>query len=98
MIRHVVMWKFKEGTEEKQEEFLTRLQGLYGVIPEILSSQVGTDCKGGENYDCAIIADLADFDALGQWVNPKFCVNSNSGANRAKFICGGSRLVRLPPY
>ena len=31
-------------------------------------------------------------------VNPKFCVNSNSGANRAKFICGGSRLVRLPPY
>ena len=32
------------------------------------------------------------------WVNPKFCVNSNSGANRAKFICGGSRLVRLPPY
>ena len=31
------------------------------------------------------------------WVNPKFCVNSISGANRAKFICGGSRLVRLPP-
>ena len=30
-------------------------------------------------------------------VNPKFCVNSISGANRAKFICGGSRLVRLPP-
>ena len=31
-------------------------------------------------------------------VNPKFCVNSISGANRAKFICGGSRLVRLPPW
>ena len=33
-----------------------------------------------------------------QRVNPKFCVNSISGANRAKFICGGSRLVRLPPW
>ena len=30
-------------------------------------------------------------------VNPKFCVKSISGANRAKFICCGSRLVRLPP-
>ena len=26
------------------------------------------------------------------WVNPKFCVKSISGANRAKFICCGSRL------
>ena len=31
-------------------------------------------------------------------VNPKFCVKSISGANRAKFICCGSRLVRLPPW
>ena len=31
-------------------------------------------------------------------VNPKFCVNPIWGANRAKFICGGSRLVRLPPF
>ena len=30
-------------------------------------------------------------------VNPKFCVNSIAGANRAKFICGGSRFIRLPP-
>ena len=29
--------------------------------------------------------------------NPKFCVNPISGANRAEFIRGGSRLVRLPP-
>ena len=40
----------------------------------------------------------SDNPASGNRVNPKFCVNSNSGANRAKFICGGSRLVRLPPY
>ena len=31
-------------------------------------------------------------------VNSKFCVKSISGANRAKFIYGDSRLVRLPPW
>ena len=31
-------------------------------------------------------------------VNPRFCVKSILGANRAKLICGGSRLVRLPPW
>ena len=30
--------------------------------------------------------------------NPKFCVKSISGANRSKFIYGGSRLVLLPPW
>ena len=24
MIRHIVMWKFREGTEAQQQEFLTR--------------------------------------------------------------------------
>ena len=28
---------------------------------------------------------------FAHWVNPKFCVNSIWGANRAKFIQGGSR-------
>ena len=47
----------------------------------------------------ALLKDAVDFIySKAEWVNPKFCVNSNSGANRAKFICGGSRLVRLPPY
>ena len=32
-----------------------------------------------------------------QRVNPKFCVNSIWGANRAKFIQGGSRGIRLLP-
>ena len=35
MIRHIVMWKFREGTEREQEQFLTGLQGLFGVIPQL---------------------------------------------------------------
>ena len=32
MIRHIVMWKFREGTEEKANEFLTKLAALDGVF------------------------------------------------------------------
>ena len=43
MIRHIVMWKFKEGTEEQKKEFLAKLQALYGVIPQIKAQQVNED-------------------------------------------------------
>ena len=32
MIRHIVMWKFREGTEEKANEFLTKLAALDAVL------------------------------------------------------------------
>ena len=60
MIRHVVMWKFKPGTREEMEQFLTGLQGLYGVIPQIRAQQVGIICVEG-NYDAVLIS---DFDSL----------------------------------
>ena len=28
MIRHIVMWKFREGEEENREQFLSGLQAL----------------------------------------------------------------------
>ena len=65
VIRHVVMWKFKPGTEEQRDEFLEKLQGLYGVIPQIKSQQVGKDTAGGGNYDAVLICDfesLADLE------------------------------------
>ncbi len=42
---------------------------------------------------------LRHYSIAEQWtgVNPKFCVNSIWGANRAKFIQGGSRGIRLLP-
>ena len=35
---------------------------------------------------------LFRFNAMADRVNPKICVNSNWGANRAKLIQGGSRV------
>ena len=51
------------------------------------------DKKQTGDIDASILTDHM----MLQGVNPKFCVKSISGANRAKFICCGSRLVRLPP-
>ena len=32
MIKHIVMWKFKEGAEEQMKEFLAGLNALVGQI------------------------------------------------------------------
>ena len=64
MIRHVIMWKFKEDEKENMQKFLSGLQALDGVIPEILRMEIGVNCKEGNNYDACLIADFADFDAL----------------------------------
>ena len=58
MIRHIVMWKFKEGTEKQAQEFCQKLMGLNGVIPQIRSMSVGADVLGGTNYSAALVADF----------------------------------------
>jgi len=66
MIRHIVMWRFKEGSEEQAAQFLERLAALQGQIPQIRGMQVGADVAGGGNYSAALVADfdsLADMEA-----------------------------------
>ena len=55
MIKHIVMWKFRPGTEKERDEFLEGLKGLYGVIPQIRQQEVGVNCLEG-NYDAALIS------------------------------------------
>lgn len=65
MIKHIVMWKFKPGTEKEMNEFLTGLKGLYGVIPQIREQEVGVNCLEG-NYDAVLISvfdSMADLEA-----------------------------------
>lgn len=69
MIRHIVVWKFKEDEKENMHTFLEGLKALDGVIPEILHMEVGIDCKGGSNYDACLISDFADLDALERYKN-----------------------------
>lgn len=65
MIQHIVMWKFRPGTEAEARAFLDGLRGLYGVIPQIRSQQVGVNVAPG-NYDAVLIStfdSLADLEA-----------------------------------
>lgn len=55
MLKHIVMWKFKPGTETEQEKFLTGLKGLYGVIPQIKEQEVGVN-QGPGNYDAVLVS------------------------------------------
>lgn len=68
MIRHIVMWKFRPGTEAQQQQFLDGLRGLQGVIPQLLRSEVAVNVGEG-NYDAVLVSEFQDLDALDAYKN-----------------------------
>ena len=58
MIRHIVMWKFREGTQAQADEFLRALAALDGAIPCIRAMQVLRSAEAGSAYDAVLISDL----------------------------------------
>ena len=68
MIRHIVMWKFRPGTEAEQQTFLEGLRGLQGVIPQLLRSEVAVNVGAG-NYDAVLVSEFADLEALETYKN-----------------------------
>lgn len=61
MIQHIVMWKFREGTQAQAEEFLTGLAALDGQIECIRSMSVRPSAVEGGAYDAVLIS---EFDSL----------------------------------
>ena len=51
MIQHVVVWKFKESTEDLQNQFVEGLKGLVGQIDGIRSLHVGRNENPNETFD-----------------------------------------------
>ncbi len=75
MIRHVVMFKFKEeacGKSKMENVLATKemLEALPPKIPQILSSEVYVNAQGanGENADLILISDFASFESLGEYI------------------------------
>jgi hypothetical protein len=68
MIRHIVMWKFRPGTEEQQTQFLDGLRGLQGVIPQLLRSEVAVNVGEG-NYDAVLVSEFESLEALDTYKN-----------------------------
>ena len=68
MIRHIVMWKFRPGTEKEQETFLTNLRALEGVIPQLKRCEVAVNVGEG-NYDAVLVSEFDDLEALETYKN-----------------------------
>lgn len=63
MIRHIVMWKFRPGTEAEQNRFFEGLRGLQGVIPQLLRCEVAVNV-GKNNYDAVLVSDFETLEDL----------------------------------
>lgn len=68
MIRHIVMWKFRPGTDVEQAQFLEGLRGLQGVIPQLLKFEVAVNVGEG-NYDAVLVSEFESLEALEAYKN-----------------------------
>lgn len=68
MIRHIVMWKFRPGTEAEQANFLNGLRNLQGVIPQLLRSEVAVNVGDG-SYDAVLVSEFESLEALEAYKN-----------------------------
>lgn len=69
MIKHIVMWKFKENEEEKMKEFLERLNRLKDIIPEIKYMETGININPNNEYDAILISEFETMEALETYKN-----------------------------
>ena len=68
MIRHIVMWKFRPGTEAEQKRFLDGLRSLQGVIPQLLKSEVAVNVGEG-NYGAVRVSEFGNREARDTYKN-----------------------------
>lgn len=72
MIKHIVMWKFKNGEEENMNKFLDGLKSLKGQIPEIIDMEVKKSVNSNNSYNAVLISTFNSIEDLEKYkVNPK---------------------------
>ncbi|MBE6938005.1 MAG: Dabb family protein [Ruminococcaceae bacterium] len=68
MIRHIVFWKLKDEAEggtkaENIAKIKAMLERLVGIVPGLVSAQVGANVNGGE-YDACLVSEFESMEAL----------------------------------
>lgn len=74
MLIHIVCWKYKAETDDQTRNgHRDKLSALVGVIPEIVSLDVGADILHlDRSFDTGLVAKFADADALERYtVHPQ---------------------------
>ena len=87
MIRHIVMWKFRPGTETEQTRFLQGLRELQGVIPQLVRSEVAVNVGPG-NYDAVLVSEFHGMEDLALY-------KSDPRHQAVSAICKSIRLDRV---
>lgn len=72
MIRHIVMWQFKENTEKEMNEFLEKLYNLKEEIDLIKHIEVRKNNNPDNDYDAILISDFKSLEDLHNYkVDPR---------------------------
>lgn len=69
MIKHIVMWKFKENEEENMKRFLNALLSLKEIIPEVKYMEVGININSSNEFDAALVSEFETLDDLNTYKN-----------------------------
>lgn len=67
MIKHIVMWKFKENEEENMKKFLEGLNSLKAIIPEIKYMETGININPNNKYDAILISEFESMEDLEKY-------------------------------
>ncbi len=69
MIKHIVMWKFKEGVSEADKlEMKQQLEALKGVVPSLLEIEVGLDvARKDASMDMALYSEFHTMEDLAAY-------------------------------
>ena len=75
MLKHIVMWRYKDGAEGKSplehaQWMKQNLEALVGVVPEILGLEYGIDqMSTPASYHGVLTVVVADTEALKRYAN-----------------------------
>ena len=66
MIKHIVMWKLKDGVAEADQfEMKRQLEALKGVVPALIDIEVGIDVlRSPQSKDLVLYSEFASMDDL----------------------------------
>ncbi len=69
MVRHIVMWKFKEGTQKEMQEFLDGLMALKSQIEVIRRMETGFSVNDENSCDAVLVCDFDSMEDLKSYQN-----------------------------
>ena len=69
MIKHIVMWQFKQGEEENIKKFLDGLMKLKDIIPQLVSVETGVNINPDNKFDAVLITEFRSMEDLETYKN-----------------------------